>query len=118
MAQSGWWISCATAAAISSMVCSRSTRASSSWWRRSVSCSSFIAVMSAYMLPTPYGVGSMYADITAMKELQETLRRHQDELARVLRLHTIDEMAAAVAHEIHQPLCAITNYAQGGVRRL
>ena len=64
------------------------------------------------------GVGSMYADITAVKELQETLRRHQDELARVLRLHTIDEMAAAVAHEIHQPLCAITNYAQGGVRRL
>lgn len=67
---------------------------------------------------TPYGVGSMSTDITAVKQLQETLRRHQDELARVLRLHTIDEMAAAVAHEIHQPLCAITNYAQGGVRRL
>ena len=66
----------------------------------------------------PYGVGSMSTDITAAKQLQETLRRHQDELARVLRLHTIDEMAAAVAHEIHQPLCAITNYAQGGVRRL
>jgi PAS domain S-box-containing protein len=66
----------------------------------------------------PYGVGSMYADITAVKQLQETLHRHQDELARVLRLHTIDEMAAAVAHEIHQPLCAITNYAQGGVLRL
>jgi two-component system sensor histidine kinase TtrS len=66
----------------------------------------------------PYGVGSMSTDITAVKQLQETLRRHQDELARVLRLHTVDEMAAAVAHEIHQPLCAITNYAQGGVRRL
>lgn len=66
----------------------------------------------------PYGVGSMSTDITTVKQLQETLRRHQDELARVLRLHTIDEMAAAVAHEIHQPLCAITNYAQGGVRRL
>jgi PAS domain S-box-containing protein len=66
----------------------------------------------------PYGVGSMSTDITAVKQLQETLRRHQDELAGVLRLHTIDEMAAAVAHEIHQPLCAITNYAQGGVLRL
>lgn len=66
----------------------------------------------------PYGVGSMSTDITAVKQLQETLRRHQDELARVLRLHTVDEMAAAVAHEIHQPLCAITNYAQGAVRRL
>ena len=67
---------------------------------------------------TPYGVGSMSTDITAVKQLQETLRSHQDELARVLRLHTIDEMAAAVAHEIHQPLCVITNYAQGGARRL
>jgi PAS domain S-box-containing protein len=66
----------------------------------------------------PYGVGSMSTDITAVKQLQETLRRHQDELAGVLRLHTIDEMAASVAHEIHQPLCAITNYAQGGARRL
>jgi len=27
-------------------------------------------------------------------------------------------MAAAMAHEINQPLCAITNYAQGGVQRL
>ena len=65
---------------------------------------------------TPYGVGSMATDISTVKELQETLRHHQDELARVLRLHTIAEMAATVAHEINQPLCAITNYAQGGVR--
>jgi signal transduction histidine kinase len=36
----------------------------------------------------------------------------------VLRLHTVDEMTAAVAHEINQPLCAITNYAQGAVQRL
>lgn len=65
-----------------------------------------------------YGVGSMATDISAVMALQEALHRHQDELARVLRLHTIDEMAAAVAHEINQPLCAITNFAQGGVRRL
>jgi PAS domain S-box-containing protein len=66
----------------------------------------------------PYGVGSMSTDITAVKELQQALRRHQDELASVLRLHTIEEMTAAVAHEINQPLCAITNYAQGGMQRL
>lgn len=66
----------------------------------------------------PYGVGSMATDITPVKQLQETLRTHREELARVLRLHTVDEMAAAVAHEIHQPLCVITNYAQGGARRL
>ncbi len=67
---------------------------------------------------TPYGVGSMSTDITALKHLEETLRHHQDELAHVLRLHTMDAMAAAVGHEINQPLCAITNYAQGGVRWL
>jgi C4-dicarboxylate-specific signal transduction histidine kinase len=67
---------------------------------------------------TAYGVGSMATDITAVKQLQEALRRHQDELARVLRLHTINEMTAAVAHEINQPLGAITNYAQGAVQRL
>ena len=66
----------------------------------------------------PYGVGSMSTDITALKHLEETLRQHQDELAHVLRLHTMDVMAAAVGHEINQPLCAITNYAQGGVRWL
>jgi len=65
-----------------------------------------------------YGVGSMATDITLLKQLQEELRRHQDELAHVLRLHTIGEMAAALAHEINQPLCAIANYAQGGVHRL
>jgi two-component system sensor kinase FixL len=65
-----------------------------------------------------YGVGSMATDITTVKQLQETLRQHRDELAHVLRLHTIDEMTAAVAHEINQPLCAITNYAQGAVQRL
>jgi PAS domain S-box-containing protein len=66
----------------------------------------------------PYGVGSMATDITVLKQLQEELRRHQDELAHVLRLYTIGEMAAAMAHEINQPLCAITNYAQGGAIRL
>ena len=68
--------------------------------------------------PTQYGVGSMATDITMLKELQEELRQHQEELAHVLRLHTIGEMAASLAHEINQPLCAITNYAQGGAHRL
>jgi len=66
----------------------------------------------------PYGLGTMATDITEFKRLQEELRRHQEELAHVLRLHTIGEMAAALAHEINQPLCAITNYAQGAVHRM
>jgi len=54
----------------------------------------------------------------ALQHAHEALRQHQAELAHVLRLHTMGEMAAALAHEINQPLCAITNYAQGGVQRL
>jgi C4-dicarboxylate-specific signal transduction histidine kinase len=65
-----------------------------------------------------YGVGSMATDITVLKQLQEELRQHQGELAHVLRMHTMGEMAAALAHEINQPLCAITNYAQGGAQRV
>jgi signal transduction histidine kinase len=54
----------------------------------------------------------------ALEKAHQALRQHQAELAHVLRLHTMGEMAAALAHEINQPLCAITNYAQGGVQRL
>jgi C4-dicarboxylate-specific signal transduction histidine kinase len=54
----------------------------------------------------------------ALERAHEELHRHQAELAHVLRLHTIGEMASALAHEINQPLCAITNYAQGALQRL
>ncbi len=54
----------------------------------------------------------------ALEDAHVALRRHQAELAHALRLHTMGEMAAALAHEINQPLCAITNYARGGVQRL
>ena len=57
-------------------------------------------------------------EVEERQKTAEALRCHQDELAHVLRVHTIGEMAAALTHEIHQPLGAITNYARGGVRRL
>ncbi len=54
----------------------------------------------------------------ALEQAHAALNQHQAELAHALRLHTVGEMAAALAHEINQPLCAITNYAQGSVQRL
>jgi C4-dicarboxylate-specific signal transduction histidine kinase len=54
----------------------------------------------------------------ALEHAHEALRQHQAELAHALRLHTVGEMTAALAHEINQPLGAITNYAQGAVQRL
>lgn len=46
------------------------------------------------------------------------LQHHQAELARVLRVGTMGEMAAQLAHELTQPLGAIANYAAGCRRRL
>src|SRR5262245_53721547 len=48
---------------------------------------------------------------------EERAREHQAQLAHMLRVSTMGEMAAALAHEINQPLGAIVNYANGiGVR--
>lgn len=57
-------------------------------------------------------------DITDLKLAEERVREHRFQLAHALRLHTVGEMAAGLAHEINQPLGAITNYAQGCRRRL
>jgi PAS domain S-box-containing protein len=57
-------------------------------------------------------------DITERKRVEAQARQHQAELAHVLRLGTMGEMAAGLAHEINQPLGAIANYAQGCVHRL
>ena len=64
------------------------------------------------------GVWGISTDITERKRAEEQARRHQAELAHVLRLGTIDEMAAGFAHEINQPLGAVANYGQGAVRRI
>ena len=57
-------------------------------------------------------------DITARKRAEEVARQHREELAHVLRVSTVGEMAAGLAHEINQPLSAIISYAKGCVRRM
>jgi C4-dicarboxylate-specific signal transduction histidine kinase len=47
--------------------------------------------------------------ITARKRTEEELLKTQAELAHVLRITTMGEMAASIAHEINQPLGAIVN---------
>jgi PAS domain S-box-containing protein len=64
------------------------------------------------------GLAIFSAEITERKQAEEAARQHQAELTHVLRLSTMGEMAAGLAHEINQPLAAIVNYAQGCGRRL
>lgn len=57
-------------------------------------------------------------DITARRQAEARLRKHQAELAHVSRVSLAGEMAAGLAHELSQPLTAITAYARGCLRVL
>ncbi len=57
-------------------------------------------------------------DITELVRAEEQDRLHRAELAHVARLSTLGEMTSGLAHELNQPLCAITTYAQTALRVL
>ena len=57
-------------------------------------------------------------DLTQRQEGERLLHEMQSELLHVSRLGTMGEMAAALAHELNQPLAAMTNYLQGSRRLL
>jgi two-component system sensor kinase FixL len=57
-------------------------------------------------------------DVTDDARREADARIAQDRLTRVARLATVGEMAAGVAHEINQPLTAITTYARACTRYL
>jgi two-component system sensor kinase FixL len=58
----------------------------------------------------PRFVGFLH-DLTSRHQAAEEQRRMQQRMARVSHLATMGEMAAGIAHEINQPLAAISNYA-------
>jgi len=61
---------------------------------------------------------SLRTEIAERVRAQDQLRQHQAALAHVLRVSTMGEMAAGLAHEINQPLGAIANFANGIKTRL
>lgn len=65
---------------------------------------------------------AMLAELAAAREReiadQARNAATQAELARVARLTTMGEMAASIAHEINQPLAAVVNNANAGLRWL
>lgn len=64
------------------------------------------------------GVGGIGTDITERERAKAAALKLQTELAQVLRLGTVGEIASGLAQEINQPLTAIMNYAVGMLRRL
>ncbi len=57
-------------------------------------------------------------EMSQHQEAEERARQHLDHLAQIGRVSTMGEMAAGLAHELHQPLAAITSYAKACLRIL
>jgi PAS domain S-box-containing protein len=57
-------------------------------------------------------------DVEDRRQAEESLTRARFELARVMRVTTMGELAASIAHELNQPLAAIATSGHAGVRWL
>ena len=57
-------------------------------------------------------------DLTEQQQTQARLQELQSELVHISRLTAMGEMASALAHELNQPLAAISNYMKGSRRLL
>jgi len=66
----------------------------------------------------PVAILATHNDITERKRAEEALHRSQTELAHVTRVTTLGELAASIAHEVNQPLAAITTNGAASLRWL
>jgi PAS domain S-box-containing protein len=67
------------------------------------------------------GVARWYGlliDIDDRKNMEETLRSNQAQLSRAIQTATVGEFAAAIAHEVNQPLAAVVTNGQACLRWL
>ncbi len=60
----------------------------------------------------------MVEDISVRVEAEQRVQELQDELIHVARLSAMGELASALAHELNQPLTAVTNYSNAARRLL
>ncbi|WP_236687562.1 ATP-binding protein [Chromobacterium subtsugae] len=54
----------------------------------------------------------------ALEASETRVKEHLEKLSHVARLHTMGEMASGIAHELNQPLTAISNYCQAAMQLL
>jgi PAS domain S-box-containing protein len=57
-------------------------------------------------------------EITQRKEAEDLARQQEERMQFTSRLTTMGEMASSLAHELNQPLSAISNYCMGVAKRL
>ena len=57
-------------------------------------------------------------DLRPRKQVEERLNQLQAQLVHMARVNAMDEMGAAIAHELNQPLTAVMLYLQAVARRL
>lgn len=66
----------------------------------------------------PIGISRTARDITERAAAELKALKLQEELAHVGRLTAMGQMSAAIAHELNQPLTAVTNYVKAAQRLL
>ncbi len=78
----------------------------------------WFSVSSAPVPVEGFGAIVAHREITETKRLEEQERAQRMELARASRVNTMGEMAAAMAHELGQPLSSAVNFLSGCQLRL
>ena len=66
----------------------------------------------------PYRAAGIAEDVTEAKRSHEVLAKAQAELAHVTRITTMGQLAASIAHEVTQPLAAVTTNGSACLRWL
>jgi PAS domain S-box-containing protein len=61
------------------------------------------------------GTLSSGQDMTERRHAEEKVRQHQQEIMRVMRKSAVGEMASGLAHELNQPLSAVTSYCEAAL---
>lgn len=67
---------------------------------------------------TPLAVLESCTDVTALRQAEARLRDAQGKLRHAVRLNEMGALAAALAHEVNQPLTAAAAYAEAALRLL
>jgi signal transduction histidine kinase len=91
----------------------------------SLSCVRGTRVWPESLVPRVRLIGEAFASVLARERYANTVTaaksetaQYRERLAHLVRVHTVGEMSAAIAHEVNQPLMAIENYAHAVRYRL